>query len=177
MGIVPQDVTLFNKSIFDNIAMDRKDIDLNKVKLACQIAQIDSEIENMPMGYHTMISEMGMNLSGGQRQRIVMARAIVNEPQLLILDEATSSLDSINENRLSDYFKKIGCTRIVIAHRLSTILDADQIIVLDKGEVIEQGTHHELLEKKGKYYNLYKLNNPVIDDTQRKDHVERLSLV
>lgn len=88
-----------------------------------------------------------------------MARAIVNEPQLLILDEATSSLDSINENNLSDYFKQIGCTRIVIAHRLSTILDADQIIVLDKGEVIEQDTHHELLEIKGKYYNLYKSNN------------------
>ncbi|PFZ09484.1 ABC transporter [Bacillus pseudomycoides] len=177
MGIVPQDVTLFNKTIFENIAMDRKDIDLNKVKLACQIAQIDSEIESMPMGYHTMISEMGMNLSGGQRQRIVMARAIVNEPQLLILDEATSSLDSINENRLANYFKQIGCTRIVIAHRLSTILDADQIIVLDKGEVIEQGTHHELLKNKGKYYSLYKLNNQVTDVAQEQNHVVELSLV
>ncbi|NOV82731.1 ABC-type bacteriocin/lantibiotic exporter with double-glycine peptidase domain [Clostridium saccharobutylicum] len=158
LGIVPQDVSLFNKSIYENISMGRNDIDMDKIKKACEITQIAEEIESMPMGYHTIISEMGMNLSGGQRQRIVLARAILNEPKILILDEATSSLDYINEKQVSDYFKNIGCTRIVIAHRLSTIIDSDMIIVLDNGEILDYGSHMELLKRKGQYFKLYQAN-------------------
>jgi len=155
LGIVPQDVSLFNKSIYNNISMNREDVDLDNVKKVCEVAQISKEIEAMPMGYHTIISEMGMNLSGGQRQRIVLARALLNEPKVLILDEATSSLDYINEKRVSDYFKNIGCTRIVIAHRLSTILDSDLIIVLENGEIVESGSHAELINRRSEYYKLY----------------------
>lgn len=158
MGIVPQDVSLFNKDIYANIVMDREDISLEKVKKSCQIAQIADDIENMPMGYNTIISEMGMNLSGGQRQRIVLSRAILSEPKVLLFDEATSSLDYINEKQVSDYFTSMGCTRIIIAHRLSTIIDSDNIIVLDEGEIVEQGSHEELMKNNGVYSMLYKSN-------------------
>jgi len=155
MGVVPQDIHLFNKSIYENIRMNNENIDMDMVKKAAKIAQIADEIESMPMGYHTYAAEMGANLSGGQRQRIALARAIVNDPKLIILDEATSSLDSINEALVSKYFESIGCTRIVIAHRLSTVIDSDVIYVMDDGQIVEQGTHSELLGMKGKYYALY----------------------
>lgn len=108
------------------------------------------------MKYNTPISEMGMNLSGGQRQRIVLARALLNDPKILILDEATSSLDLVNETLISKYLSEMGCTRVVIAHRLSTIMDSDFIIVLDKGEVVEIGKHEELIALEGVYSNLYR---------------------
>jgi len=155
MGVVPQDINLFNKSIYENIRMN-KDIEPEKVHRAAQVAQIADEIVSMPMGYETVVSEMGMNLSGGQRQRIALARAIVHDPKVIILDEATSSLDAINESKVSSYFKQAGCTRIVIAHRLSTIIDSDVIYVLDKGEIVEQGTHQELMELQGTYFRLYR---------------------
>ncbi|PWX39057.1 ABC transporter [Clostridium perfringens] len=159
MGIVPQDTYLFNKTIFDNITMNRNDITLEQVKEACVIAQIDKEIESMPMGYNTLISDMGMNISGGQRQRIILARSIVSKPKIILFDEATSSLDSINENNISKYLENLGCTRIIIAHRLSTIVDADIIYVLQNGEIIEQGNHDELIRKKGVYFDLYNSND------------------
>lgn len=108
------------------------------------------------MGYDTVISEMGLNLSGGQRQQIALTRALINNPKVIILDEATNCLDAINENNVSNYLKSLGCTRIIIAHRLSTIIDSDVIYVLDKGEIIEAGSHEELLKNGGKYYQLYK---------------------
>lgn len=158
IGIVPQDITLFNSSILENIVMNRLDITLEEVEDACKIANIHDEIEAMPMKYHTIISEMGLNLSGGQRQRIALARALVNKPRIILLDEATSFLDNINEKLVSDAFKKIGATQIVIAHRLSTIINSDIIFVLEDGKVIEQGTHEELLKHKGQYYALYSNN-------------------
>lgn len=156
LGVVPQDICLFNKSILENIKMNNMDISIDDVKKAASIAQIADEIETMPMGYHTLVSDMGLNLSGGQRQRIALARAILNNPKIIILDEATSSLDSVNEMKVSNYFEHIGCTRIVIAHRLSTIIDSDVIYVMDKGEIIEQGTHKELMMLNGAYAQLYK---------------------
>ncbi|WP_455931436.1 peptidase domain-containing ABC transporter [Priestia aryabhattai] len=158
IGIVPQDITLFNNSIYENVVVNRTDISMEDVKEACKIANIHQEIEAMPMQYNTMISEMGLNLSGGQRQRIALARALVNKPKIILLDEATSYLDSINEKLVSEEFKRIGATQIVIAHRLSTVIDSDMIFVLDEGKVVEQGSHEELLRQKGQYYLLYSSN-------------------
>ncbi|WP_082926756.1 peptidase domain-containing ABC transporter [Paenibacillus tuaregi] len=155
MGIVPQDITLFNKTIYENIAMN-KEVTMEEIIEAAQIAQIHEEIMAMPMGYRTVISEMGMNLSGGQRQRVALAKALLNHPKLIILDEATSSLDVINESRISDYLKSAGCTRIVIAHRLSTIKDSDLIVVMKNGEIAERGTHAELMILGGVYSELYR---------------------
>lgn len=155
MGIVPQDISLLNRSILENIRMNREEISLDEVKEASKLAQIHEEIEEMPMGYHTLVSEMGLNLSGGQRQRIALARALINKPKMIVLDEATSSLDSVNEMRVSRYLSAIGTTRIIIAHRLSTIIDADEIFVMKAGKIVEQGTHQELFQKAGCYYQLY----------------------
>lgn len=155
MGIVPQDTYLFNKTIFENITMNRDDITIEEVIEACRIAQIDKEIESMPMGYHTLISDMGMNISGGQRQRIILARSIVSRPKIILFDEATSSLDSINESNISKYLENLGCTRIIIAHRLSTIADSDIIYVLQNGEIVEAGKHEELMKERGVYFKLY----------------------
>ena len=107
------------------------------------------------MGFNTIISEMGMNLSGGQRQRIMLARAILNKPQILILDEATSSFDNINQEKISQNLSKLNCTQVIIAHRLSTIIDSDIVFVFEDGKIVEQGTHEELLTKGGTYYKLY----------------------
>jgi len=155
MGIVPQDIILFSNTIYDNIVMNRDKYGIEDVRNACKIANIDKEIESMPMQYQTGISEMGLNISGGQRQRIALARAILGEPKILLLDEATSSLDNINEKNVSDEIKRMGTTQIVIAHRLSTIIDADLIVVLDRGEIVEVGKHDELIERNGKYRELY----------------------
>lgn len=121
----------------------------------CTAINIHDEISEMPMGYQTFISEMGMNLSGGQRQRIALARALIHKPKIIIMDEATSALDSINEKNVTDYLRKIGCTQIIIAHRLSTIIDADRIFVVSDGKIVEEGVHDELLQKQGEYYKLY----------------------
>ncbi|MGE7674929.1 peptidase domain-containing ABC transporter [Lysinibacillus sp. NPDC094403] len=165
MGIVPQEIQLLNDSIYNNITMGNSNIGIDKVKKAAKFTQIAEEIENMPMGYNTLISDMGSNLSGGQRQRIALARSIINKHQIILLDEATSSLDSINEMKIANYLTSLGCTCIIIAHRLSTIKNSDIIYVLDKGEIIEQGTHFELMNLHGKYYDLYRSTDLETPDT------------
>ena len=159
IGVVPQDVTLFNKSIYENISANRENISLNQVVETCKIVDIDKEIQSMPMNYNTVISDMGMNLSGGQRQRIALCRALVGNPSIIVLDEATSSLDNIHEKTISDRLKKMKITRLVVAHRLSTVYDSDRIIVLDSGEIVGVGTHEELLKKNQVYSELYGLEN------------------
>ncbi|HDR8040766.1 TPA: peptidase domain-containing ABC transporter [Bacillus cereus] len=155
IGVVPQEIYLFNESIYDNISLGHKNVDIYAVKRAAEIAQISDEIEKMPMHYNTLVSDMGLNFSGGQRQRIALAKALLNDPRIMVLDEATSSLDSINEANIANHFKNIGCTCIIIAHRLSTIVDSDIIYVLDDGKIVEQGTHTELMNLQGKYCKLY----------------------
>ncbi len=156
VGMVPQDNVLFNKTIQENIQINRQEINIDDIKKACHIAMIKDEIENMPMKYDTLISDRGMNLSGGQRQRIIIARAIVGNPQLLIFDEATSSLDTTNERKIMNNLNEVDSIKIIIAHRLSTIKDADMIYVMKNGEVVESGTHDELMRKGGSYSKLYR---------------------
>ncbi len=156
MGVVPQDVTLLNRTILENITLHNPEASMEEVIQAAKVAQIHDEIMAMPMKYHTMISEMGMNVSGGQRQRIALAQALLHKPSVLVLDEATSSLDHVNEEEIDAMLQQMKCTRIVIAHRLTTVMNADLILVLDDGEIIEQGTHEELLKSSEYYRSFYK---------------------
>lgn len=155
IGTVPQSINLFNRSIMDNIKFSVEDATIEDVVEAAKAAQIHEEIMQMPMKYHTMISEMGMNLSGGQRQRIALAKALLTKPKVLLLDEATSSLDHLNEERIDRYLSDIQCTRIVIAHRLSTVMNSDVILVLDQGRISAIGTHEQLIEKSAYYRKYY----------------------
>lgn len=156
IGVVPQTATLFNKSIYENICLNKPEATYEEVVNAAKAAQIHDDIMRMPMKYHTQIAEMGMAISGGQRQRLAIARAIIHNPSILLFDEATSSLDYVNEQKIDTYFSNLNCTRIVITHRLSSILNSDTIIVLDKGKIIGQGTHHELIVFNSFYKNYYK---------------------
>ncbi len=152
LGIVFQQPYLFAGSIRSNIALTDPSIPLDRVMNAAKAAAIHEDIEAMAMGYDTLIADGGSSLSGGQRQRIALARALVHRPSLLILDEATSALDSETERQVMHSLAQIRCTRIILAHRLSTIASADQILVMDRGEVVEAGTHDELIAK-GQLYS------------------------
>ncbi|WP_437908531.1 peptidase domain-containing ABC transporter [Sorangium sp. So ce327] len=154
LGIVSQRPYLFGTSIRDNIAFSDPDLPFEAVQRAAERAQIHDEIAEMPMGYETLLLDGGGSLSGGQRQRVALARALVREPAILLLDEATSALDAITERKVQEQLASLRCTRIVIAHRLSTIRDADVILVMDQGRLVERGTHAELLAQQGLYAEL-----------------------
>jgi len=159
IGIVPQDTVLFNDTIEHNIRYARLDASDEQIQQAAKHANIHDFVNSLPDGYQTVVGERGLKLSGGEKQRIAIARVILKNPRILVFDEATSSLDSHSEQMILESLKEIAerHTTLVIAHRLSTIIDADDIVVLEKGRIVEQGSHQQLLEKAGLYAHLWKL--------------------
>jgi subfamily B ATP-binding cassette protein MsbA len=164
IGIVPQDSFLFADSIFANIALGNPRATREEVLRAARIAHVDEFAEGFADGYETIVGERGVKLSGGQKQRVAIARAIVADPRILILDEATSSLDSESEALIQDGLRTLmkGRTTFVIAHRLSTVRNADQIAVLEGGLIVERGTHDELMAVGGRYRALYEKQYGVV---------------
>jgi ATP-binding cassette subfamily B protein len=157
IGVVPQDTVLFNDTIRYNIAYGRDGASDAEIVEAAKAAQIHSFIESLPEGYDTQVGERGLKLSGGEKQRVGIARTLLKDPPILLLDEATSALDTETEASIQDALRRAGEGRtvITIAHRLSTIADADRIVVLQEGEVVEQGTHDALLAQGGRYAALW----------------------
>ena len=165
IGLVPQETLLFGGTIEENIRFAKEDATPDEIKEAARAANADPFINECPDGYQTVVGEKGIRLSAGQRQRIAIARAILKDPHLLILDEATSSLDNESEKLIQEALERLmrGKTSFVIAHRLSNIHNADKILVLDQGRIVETGTHHELMGQKGLYQYLYNLKALQID--------------
>lgn len=167
VSVVPQKIDLFAGTLIENIAVGDFEPDMKKIVDICQNLGITKFIENLPNGFYTLISEHGDSLSGGEKQRIAIARALYKSPEILILDEATSSLDSASEQYVQQtiqYLKEKNKTIIVIAHRLSTVMNADSIILLKEGKVEESGTHKELFDQKKEYYNLWVQQFPMLEE-------------
>jgi ATP-binding cassette subfamily B protein len=159
VGIVPQDTVLFNDSIYYNIAYGRPDATREEVEQAARMAHIHDFVQQLPDGWDTVVGERGLKLSGGEKQRVAIARAILKKPRILIFDEATSSLDSKTEQAIQETLAEVATehTTLVIAHRLSTVVDADRILVMDRGRIVEQGSHAELYAARGTYYEMWEL--------------------
>ena len=159
MGIVAQETILFNDTITNNITYGQEGISEEKIRAVAEAANALNFIEAQPEGFETVIGDRGVKLSGGQRQRLAIARALLKNPPILIMDEATSSLDSESEKKVQEAIERLMKDRtvFVIAHRLSTVVNADKIIVLSRGKIVETGTHEELIEKEGYYKQLYEV--------------------
>ena len=157
IGVVPQDTVLFNDTIHYNIRYGRPTASEEEVVEAARLAQIDAFVQSLPQGYKSMVGERGLKLSGGEKQRVAIARTILKSPPILLLDEATSALDSHTEKEIQDALDRVTKSRttLVIAHRLSTVVHADQIIVMDRGEIVERGSHAELIQKSGLYASMW----------------------
>ncbi|MES9860136.1 MAG: ABC transporter ATP-binding protein/permease [Candidatus Thiodiazotropha sp. LLP2] len=169
IGIVPQDTVLFNESILYNLAYGRPNATQEEIEEAAHIAQISEFINQLPDGYQTVVGERGLKLSGGEKQRVAIARAMLKRPQILIFDEATSSLDTKTEQAIQETLREVARnhTTLVIAHRLSTVVDADRILVMDQGSIIEQGTHQELLQQQGRYQQMW-----LLQQKQQQAHLQ-----
>ena len=159
--MVLQDNILFSESIAVNIRMGKPDATDEEVIAAAKAANAHEFIEKLPQGYDTLVGERGVKLSGGQKQRIAIARVFLKNPPILIFDEATSALDLESEHLIQETMEKLASDRttFIVAHRLATITHADRIVVIENGEITEMGTHEELMEKKGSYYDLYQVQN------------------
>jgi ATP-binding cassette subfamily B protein len=159
IGIVPQDTVLFNDTVAYNIAYGRPGATQAEVEEAARQARIHGFIASTPKGYQTMVGERGLKLSGGEKQRVAIARTLLKNPPILIFDEATSALDSANERAIQAELQSVAHnkTTLVIAHRLSTVVDAHEILVLDAGQVVERGTHAQLLALQGRYARMWSL--------------------
>jgi ATP-binding cassette subfamily B protein len=157
IGYVPQDTYLFSDTVGGNIAFGIPQCDAERIKEAAEIASLDAEVEAFPAKYDTVVGERGITLSGGQKQRTAIARAVVRDPRILILDDSLSSVDTQTEEQILGRLRGImrGRTTILISHRTSTVRDADQIVVLRGGKITERGTHDELLAREGYYADLY----------------------
>lgn len=165
IGIVPQDTVLFNDTIEYNVGYGRPEASAEEIREAAKFASIDSFIEKLPEGFQTMVGERGLKLSGGEKQRVAIARTILKQPRILLFDEATSALDTRTEREIQESLREVSKDRttLVIAHRLSTVVDADEILVLDNGRIIERGTHQALLEEKGHYAEMWERQQEVAD--------------
>lgn len=174
IGVVPQDTVLFNASIMYNLLYAKPNATEEDVYEACKAANIHHRILDFPDGYETMVGERGLKLSGGERQRIAIARAILKDARILLLDEATASLDSHTERQIQDALERVtvGRTTITIAHRLSTITTSDQIVVLHKGKVVERGTHGELLSQRGRYHAMWEKQTTAEKKEKEKEKLE-----
>lgn len=166
ISYISQDIFMFSGTIRDNLCLGRKDIEMDEIIEACQMAQAHDFINKLPLRYETHLEENAANLSGGQKQRLAIARAILKKPDIFIMDEATSNLDSIAEKAIERTIETVckGVTTVIIAHRLSTIKRCDRIYVMDDGRIIEMGTHKELMDRHGRYYELWKEQLPDNDD-------------
>jgi len=166
LGVVPQDTVLFNDTLYKNLAYGRPDATEEEVRQAAQLAHLDRFIHTLPEGYQTRVGERGLKLSGGEKQRVAIARVLLKNPPILILDEATSSLDSVSEAMILEALNEVSRKRttLVIAHRLSTIRDSDTILVMDDGRIVESGHHNQLLALDGPYARLWHQQNRNADD-------------
>ncbi|MFN2431953.1 MAG: ATP-binding cassette domain-containing protein, partial [Gemmatimonadota bacterium] len=158
IGIVPQDTVLFNDTIYRNIAYGRPDATPAEVERAARLARLHEFVASLPEGYDTKVGERGLKLSGGEKQRVAIARTILKNPPILVLDEATSALDTRTEKEIQESLDEVayGRTTLVIAHRLSTVVDADEILVLDEGRIVERGIHADLLASAGLYADMWR---------------------
>jgi ATP-binding cassette subfamily B protein len=174
IGMVPQDTVLFNDTIRYNIRYGRWEASDAEVEQAARLAQIDDFIRTSPHGYETEVGERGLKLSGGEKQRVAIARTILKGPPILLLDEATSALDSHTEKEIQDALERVSANRttLVIAHRLSTIVGADEIIVLDRGMIVERGAHHDLLRAGGLYASMWNRQREAEEAREKLARVE-----
>ena len=174
IGVVPQDTVLFNDTIYYNIAYGRPDASREEVEHAARLARIHDFIMALPQGYEATVGERGLKLSGGEKQRVAIARTILKNPRILLFDEATSALDTRTEQEIQRSLEEVsrGRTTVVIAHRLSTVINADEIIVLDRGRVVERGRHSELLALAGLYADMWSRQQEAAAEAAAEQQVE-----
>ncbi|MGD9884231.1 MAG: ATP-binding cassette domain-containing protein, partial [Reyranella sp.] len=170
IGVVPQDTVLFNDTIYYNIAYGRAGATREEVEQAARLARIHDFIMALPQGYEATVGERGLKLSGGEKQRVAIARTILKNPHILLFDEATSALDTRTEQEIQRSLEEVsrGRTTLIIAHRLSTIVNADEIVVLDRGRVAERGRHAELMAKNGLYADMWRRQQEAAAEAERQ---------